>query len=101
MAALTFVPTALSAKASLRGAAVARRSSAKVSKRACFTVKASDDDMDFMVRTSQSFFRDDGDDGARGDASYPLSRALSRARVFVPSLSGTARRSNQQTSRDC
>jgi hypothetical protein len=42
-----------------------RRAGAKASKRAAFTVKASDDDMDFMVRQpsfSCSF------DGARGGA---------------------------------
>tara|TARA_B110000977_G_scaffold107532_1_gene139996 strand:+ start:5048 stop:5215 length:168 start_codon:yes stop_codon:yes gene_type:complete len=51
MAAVTFNPLLLSAKASVRGAAV-KRTAAKQSKRAAFTVKASDDDMDFMVRIS-------------------------------------------------
>jgi hypothetical protein len=65
MAAVTFNPLVLSAKASVRGAAV-RRAGAKASKRAAFAVKASDDDMDFMVRAAAFFrFRD----GARIDAS--------------------------------
>jgi hypothetical protein len=55
MAAVTFNPLVLSAKASVRGAAV-RRAGAKASKRAAFAVKASDDDMDFMVRAA-AFFR--------------------------------------------
>jgi len=71
MAALTFVPTALSAKASLRGAAVARLSSAKVSKRACFTVKASDDDMDFMGEIGLGEEMEDMLAKAAGGSSVP------------------------------
>ena len=66
MAAVTFNPLVLSAKASVRGAAV-RRAGAKASKRAAFAVKASDDDMDFMVRAARLFF--DSHDGARIDGS--------------------------------
>ena len=66
MAAVTFNPLVLSAKASVRGAAV-RRAGAKASKRAAFAVKASDDDMDFMVRAARLFF--DFHDGARIDGS--------------------------------
>ena len=54
MAAVTFNPLVLSAKASVSGAAV-RRAGAKASKRAAFAVKASDDDMDFMVRAARLF----------------------------------------------
>ena len=66
MAAVTFNPLVLSAKASVRGAVV-RRAGAKASKRAAFAVKASDDDMDFMVRAARLFF--DSHDGARIDGT--------------------------------
>jgi hypothetical protein len=67
MAAVTFNPLVLSAKASVRGAAV-RRAGAKASKRAAFAVKASDDDMDFMVRAA-AFFR------------FPTARGYTRRRA--------------------
>ena len=66
MAAVTFNPLVLSAKASVRGAAV-RRAAAAAAKRAAFAVKASDDDMDLMVRAARLFF--DSDDGASIDGS--------------------------------
>ena len=47
MAALTFNPLVLSAKASVRGAAVRRSVAVKASKKAAFAVRA-DDDMDFV-----------------------------------------------------
>ena len=47
MAALTFNPLVLSAKASVRGAAVRRSVTVKASKKAAFAVRA-DDDMDFV-----------------------------------------------------
>ena len=47
MAAVTFNPLVLSAKASVRGAAVRRSVAVKASKKAAFAVRA-DDDMDFV-----------------------------------------------------
>ena len=70
MAAVTFNPLLLSAKASVRGAAV-KRTAAKQSKRAAFTVKASDDDMDFMGEIGLGEEMEDMLAKAAGGSSVP------------------------------
>ena len=97
MAALTFNPLVLSAKASVRGAAVRRSVAVKASKKAAFAVRA-DDDMDFVSGVPGPFsFLPTPERRAWRPTARASSARASRDRrdIFRPTLRANPRRSRR------